>query len=170
MPRRNGKRVCDMEVAELSGLFFCVLFLEVYNTSRKERPMSVSLENLETRRGTLLAAISGVHDMRPGSIVGAMRRCGKPGCHCAQAGDPGHGPNLRLTYKARGKTVTEALPSNAAVRKAEQEIAEFRRFQKLSEELVEVSGQICRQRPVEDTFTAEEKKRPKRSTRRSRAK
>src|ERR1700722_13234150 len=132
--------------------------------------MSISLPNLEARRGALLAAISGLHDMRPGSIVGAMRRCGKPGCHCAQAGDPGRGPNLRLTYKARGKTVTEALPSNAAVRKAEQEIAEFRRFQKLSEELVEVSGQICRQRPVEDTLTAEEKKRPKRSTRRSRAK
>jgi len=99
-----------------------------------------------------------------------VRRCGKPGCHCAQANDPGHGPSLRITYKIRGKTVTEALPSNAAVRKAEREVAEFRRFQKLSEELVEVSGQICRQRPVEDTLTPEEKKRPKPSSSRSRAK
>jgi hypothetical protein len=122
--------------------------------------MSASLNNLEARRGALLAALSGLHDMRPGSIVGAIRRCGKPGCHCAQAGDPGHGPNLRITYKARGKTVTEALPSSAAVRKAEQEIAEFRRFQELSEELVEVSGQICHQRPVEDKLTAEEKNGP----------
>jgi hypothetical protein len=56
------------------------------------------------------------------------------------------------------------------VRKAEQEIAEFRHFRKLGEELVEVSGQICRQRPLEDTLTAEEKKRPKRSKPRSRAK
>jgi hypothetical protein len=129
-----------------------------------------TLHNLEARRSGLLAAISGLDDMRPGSIVGAIRRCGKPGCHCAQANDPGHGPNLRITYKLHGKTVTEALPSNASVRKAEQEIAEFRRFQKLSEELVEVSGRICRQRPVEDTFTPEEKKRPKRSTPRYRAK
>jgi hypothetical protein len=132
--------------------------------------MSISLDNLEARRGALLAAISSLHDMRPGSIVGAIRRCGKPGCHCARAGDPGHGPNLRITYKAHGKTVTEALPSNAAVHKAEQEIAEFRRFQKLSEELVEVSGQICRQRPVEDALTAEEKKRPTPSRAKSRAK
>ena len=132
--------------------------------------MSDSLNSLETRRRDLLTAISDLHDMRPGSIVGAIRRCGKPGCHCAQANDPGHGPNLRITCKLHGKTVTEALPSNAAVRKAEQEIAEFRRFQKLSEELVEVSGQICRQRPVEDTLTTEEKKRLQRSRPRSRAK
>ena len=132
--------------------------------------MSDSALNLETRRSALLAAISGLNDMRPGSIVGAVRRCGKPGCHCAQANDPGHGPSLRITYKIRGKTVTEALPSNAAVRKAEREVAEFRRFQKLSEDLVEVSGQICRQRPVEDTLTPEEKKRPKPSSSRSRAK
>lgn len=132
--------------------------------------MSDSMHNLETRRRDLLTAISDLHDMRPGSIVGAIRRCGKPGCHCAQANDPGHGPNLRITYKLHGKTVTEALPSNAAVRKAEQEIAEFRRFQKLSEELVEVSGQICRQRPVEDTLTTEEKKQLPRSRPRSRTK
>jgi hypothetical protein len=132
--------------------------------------MSDPLLKLESRRSDLLAAISGLRDMRPGSIVGAIRRCGKPGCHCAQANDPGHGPNLRITYKLHGKTVTEALPSNAAVRKAEQEIAEFRHFRKLSEELVEVSGQICRQRPIKDTLTAEEKKRPKRSKPRSRAK
>jgi len=132
--------------------------------------MSDPLLKLESRRSALLAAISGLHDMRPGSIVGAIRRCGKPGCHCQQANDPGHGPNLRITYKLHGKTVTEALPSDTAVRKAEQEIAEFRHFRKLGEELVEVSGQICRQRPLEDTLTAEEKKRPKRSKPRSRAK
>ena len=129
--------------------------------------MPDSLQRLEARRHDLLTAISDLDDMRPGSIVGAIRRCGKPGCHCAQSNDPGHGPNLRITYKLHGKTVTEALPSNAAVRKAEQEIAEFRRFQKLSEELVEVSGQICRQRPVEDTLTTEEKKLPRRSRPRS---
>ena len=87
------------------------------------------LRELEARRSTLLAAISALHDMRPGSIVGAVRRCGKPTCHCAQPKDAGHGPSLRITHKRHGKTVTEALPTSAAVRKAEQEIAEFRRFQ-----------------------------------------
>jgi hypothetical protein len=45
-----------------------------------------------------------------------------------------------LTYKWHGKTVTEALPTPAAVRKAEREIAEFRDYQRLGRELVEVNG------------------------------
>lgn len=129
--------------------------------------MPQSLPSLETRRAELLHAIADLKDMRPGSIVGAVWRCGKPNCHCAQSADPGHGPNLRLTYKSHGKTVTEALPTPAAVRKAEQEIAEFRHYQRLGHELVEVSEQICHLRPVEDTFTPEEKKRPRQSSRRS---
>jgi hypothetical protein len=131
--------------------------------------MSEALTRLEAQRSELLAAIAGLDDMRPGSIVGAVRRCGKPTCHCAQPDNPGHGPSLRMTHKRQGKTVTEALPASHALRKAEREIAEFRRFQQLSEELVEVSEQICRLRPVEDTLTPQEKKRPKRSNRKRHA-
>jgi hypothetical protein len=129
-----------------------------------------SLSALESRRAELLHSIAYLRDMRPGSIVGAVWRCGKPTCHCAQPDDPGHGPNLRLTYKSHGKTVTEALPTPAAVRKAEQEIAEFRHYQQLSRELVEVSERVCRLRPVEETLTPEEKKRPRRSARKLRSK
>jgi hypothetical protein len=93
--------------------------------------MPQSLPSLETRRTELLGALSNLKDMRPGSIVGAVFRCRKPTCHCSRPGHPGHGPLMRLTYKSRGKTVTEALPTPAAVRKAEQEIAEFRNDQQL---------------------------------------
>jgi hypothetical protein len=129
--------------------------------------MPQSLDRLENRRSELLRSIGALKDMRPGSIVGAIFRCGKPNCHCARADDPGHGPNIRLTFKSGGKTVTQALPTAAAVRKAEQEITEFRNYQKLAHELVEVSEQICQLRPVEDTLTPEEKKRPKQSNRKS---
>ncbi len=132
--------------------------------------MSDSLSTLEARRGELLRSIAHLKDMRPGSIVGAVWRCGKPTCHCAQPNDPGHGPSLRLTYKRRGKTITESLPTVAAVRKVEQEVSEFRNYQQLSRELVAVSEQVCRLRPVEETLTPEEKKLPKRSGRKSRAK
>lgn len=132
--------------------------------------MPDSLPGLESRRTELLRSIADLKDMRPGSIVGAVFRCGKPGCHCAQPDDPGHGPNLRLTHKVNGKTVTEALSTPAAVRKAEQEIAEFRRYRQLSHELVEVSERVCRLRPVEDSLSPEEKKRLRRSSRKSRGK
>lgn len=118
------------------------------------------LARLEAERSRLLSSLANLQDMRRGSVVAAVRRCGKPTCHCAQPDDPGHGPHLRLTYKSAGKTVTEALPTPAAVRKAQHDIAEFRRFQQWSRELIEVSEQICRRRPVEQTLTAQEKKRP----------
>ena len=129
--------------------------------------MPQSLPALESRRAELLSSLADLKDMRPGSIVGAVWRCGKPSCHCAQPDDPGHGPSLRLTYKWHGKTITEALPNPAAVHKAEQEIAEFRRYQQLGRELVEVSEQVCRLRPVEEALTTQEKKRSKRSAKKS---
>jgi hypothetical protein len=132
--------------------------------------MPESLSLLESRRADLLGKLANLEDMRPGSVVGAVFRCGKPGCHCAQPGDPGHGPHLRLTYKWHGKTVTEALPTPAAVRKAEREIAEFRDYQQLGRELVEVNEKICRLRPVEQTLTPQEKKRRTPSSEKSRAK
>jgi len=129
--------------------------------------MPLSLDRLEVRRSELLRSIGDLKDMRPGSIVGAVFRCGKPSCHCARTDDPGHGPHMRLTFKSGGKTVTEALSTPAAVRKAEQEITEFRTYQRLGHELVEVSEQICRLRPVEASLSPEEKKRPKPSNRKS---
>ena len=94
--------------------------------------MLPSLQDLEDQKRVLVRAISELGDFRPGSITGTVRRCGKPTCHCAHPDDAGHGPNLRLTFKVRGKTITEALSTPAAVRKAELEVAEFRKFQQLS--------------------------------------
>ena len=113
-------------------------------------------------RSAILRQISELGDFQPGSIANASRRCGKPGCHCAKPDDPGHGPHAQLTQKIDGKTVTQNLPSQAAVRKAESEIAEFRKFQSLTGELVDVNRKICRLRPIEQTEspTQEKKRRP----------
>ena len=132
--------------------------------------MPQSLVDLQQERAKLITEISRLQDLRPGCISGIVRRCGKPTCHCAQPGDPGHGPTLRLTYKAEGKTISEALPSPAAVRKAEREIGEFRRYQQISRDFIEVNEKICRLRPVEDTLALQEKKRPPRSNRKLHAK
>src|SRR5712691_1294991 len=80
-------------------------------------------------RSTLLQRIAQLGDFQPGSITSATRRCGSPACHCAQPNDPGHGPYFQLTQKVEGQTVTQNLASPAAVRKAESEVAEFRKFQ-----------------------------------------
>jgi len=120
--------------------------------------MPDSLADLEHRRAAIAQQISQLGDLRPGSITATSGRCGKPSCRCHRPGQPVHGPNLRLTYKSDGKTVSESLPDNAAARKAEREIAEFRDFQRLSYESVEVNSTICRLRPVdEEALDAQEK-------------
>jgi len=67
-------------------------------------------------------------------------------------------PKLPLTYKWHGKTVTEALPTPAAVRKAGREIAAFREYQRRGRELVEVNEKIYRLRPVEEEDLSEQEK------------
>jgi hypothetical protein len=129
-----------------------------------------SLESLEQQRANIANQIAALGDLRAGSITPTTGRCGKTNCHCHQPNDPGHGPNLRLTFKVDGKTVTESLPDQAAARKADREIAEFRKLQVLHKEFIEVNAQICQMRPSgPDTLLPEEKKRPKRSATKSRA-
>jgi hypothetical protein len=135
--------------------------------------MSDSLTDLEAQRSMLLEEFRGLADFRPGSITAVVRRCGKPTCHCSKPDDTGHDPQFRLTRRVAGKTVTETFPNPTAFRKAQQEVAEFRRFQKLSEELVAINEKICGLRPVEQEhggWTAQEKKRLLRSIRKLRAK
>ena len=107
------------------------------------------LVRLETKRSKLLRQFRQLGDLRPGSISAASRRCGKPTCHCAQPSDRGHTPQIRLIRKVNGKSVAESFASFVAFQKAQREVAEFRRFQKLSAELVAINEQICRVRPVE---------------------
>jgi hypothetical protein len=134
--------------------------------------MTESLHQLESERTQVVQRIAGLGDFRRGSITSITGRCGKASCRCHQPGQPGHGPNFRLTRKVQGKTVTETFSSPPALRKARREVAEFHNFQALTETLVEINEKICQLRPVEgeEELSEPEKKRPKRSGKRSRAK
>lgn len=133
--------------------------------------MSDSLFDLEGRRATVQGQIARLGDMRSGSITGTGGRCGNANCHCHRAGDAGHGPYYRLTRKVQGKTVTTTFSTPAGLAKAQREVAERQRFRDLGEQLLEVNEKICQLRPVaEPVLSAQEKKRRKRSTRKSRAK
>ena len=132
--------------------------------------MPDSLTDLEQQRSAVLAHIVEVGDFRSGSITAISGRCGKPNCRCHLPNQPGHGPNFRLTRKVDGKTRSETFSNAAELRKAQREVEAYHRFRQLSQELLEVNEKICRARPVEDSVSPQEKKRPKPSARKSRAK
>ena len=133
------------------------------------------LEELERQQAELKAQLSSVRDMRRGSLVARYRNCGKASCCCAAAQHPGHGPSLSLTWQEEGKTRTKIIPVEAAERTKAQ-IAEFRRFRRLSRELVEVSERICDARLASEQAEAQatakkggsKKSSRRRSSRRSR--
>ncbi len=135
--------------------------------------MPTPLATLEADRSKLLEEFLRLGDLRPGSITAVVRRCGKPSCHCAKPNDPGHDPQFRLTRRVAGKTVTEIFPNPAALRKAQEEVSEFHRLQKLRDNLVSLNEKICELRPVEQQrggWTDQEKKRLLRSIKKLRGK
>jgi hypothetical protein len=129
--------------------------------------MSESLPQLEAKRSELFHQLAGLGDFRRGSITATSGKCGKPNCHCAKRDGSRHGPHFRLTRRVKGKTMTETFASPAALRKAQQEVDGFHRFQELCSKIVEVSERICTLRPLEDTLNREEKKPRRPSSRRS---
>jgi hypothetical protein len=107
--------------------------------------MSTSLSELEAQRERLKQQMSGLGDLRPGSLVERYRKCGKPNCHCAQPEEPGHGPSWSLTRDVKGKTTTKIIPKEFVPRTREQ-IEEYQRLRHLTSELVEVNEKICEAR------------------------
>ena len=155
---------------DLAGFFFWRYIPNVYIRSDWRRFLPGPLNALEQQRSEILTRILQLGDFRCGSITAIKGRCGKPNCRCHQPGHPGHGPNFRLTRKVNGKTVSESFSSAAELRKAQREVEAFHRFRQLSQDLLEVNEKICRARPVAETLSPEEKKRPKRSVKKSRTK
>jgi hypothetical protein len=106
-----------------------------------------SVPELEQQRSELHARLAAIGDLRPGSINATYRRCGKPNCACAQPGHPGHGPRWLWTRSAGGRTRTRQLAA-AEVAKVRAELANYKEFTEVSQQIVEVSEAICEARPV----------------------
>ncbi|MHB1527324.1 MAG: DUF6788 family protein [Candidatus Dormibacteria bacterium] len=106
------------------------------------------LAGLETQRTMLHGQLASVGDFRRGSLVSTYRRCGKSYCACADPDHPGHGPISLLTKSVDGKTVTRAVPAGPALAKVQQEVAHYKQFKAVLDQIVEVNEQICEARPV----------------------
>ena len=72
-------------------------------------PHGPQAARLRKRKADLLKLFPVPHDLLPGSLSESHMRCGKPGCHCAQAGDPGHS-FWTLTFMVRTKKRTLHIP------------------------------------------------------------
>jgi hypothetical protein len=104
------------------------------------------LADLEEQRARLFEQLAGLGDFRPGSVNATYRRCGKPNCACARPGHRGHGPRYLWTRSAGGRTRSRQL-RDAELAKVRGEVANYREFLAVSEQIVAVSEAICEARP-----------------------
>jgi len=113
------------------------------------------LDDLEQRRAELYAQLAETGDFRPGSVNETWRRCGKPNCACAQPGNPGHGPRYLWTRSAEGRTRTRQLAADE-LDKVRREVAAYKQFAAVSEQVVQVNEAICEARPARPSGQGEQ--------------
>jgi hypothetical protein len=130
--------------------------------------MTTDVSTLLQERSSLLEELARIGDFRRGSIAENYRRCGKANCCCAQDEHGGHGPQYLLMTKVEGRSQARNLRPGAELAKVRAEVATHLRFRDLVQKIVQVSEQICDQRPVVapevDSDRAELKKTSRRSS------
>jgi hypothetical protein len=117
--------------------------------ARQLSPVPAHVHKIEEGDPYLLDALRTARDCVDGAPP--MYRFGEPNAGRVRRILPGD---------VSPESVTESFPDPAALRKAQREVAEFHRFRKLGEDLVDVSEKICALRPVESSqggWTAQEK-------------
>jgi hypothetical protein len=134
----------------------------------QEVSMGTPTEQLEQGRSVLQEELARVGDFRLGSLIYRYRRCGKPGCLCADLKHPGHGGWV-ISKKVAGKTVMSTVPREDQLPAIRQQLEEGRRFWKLAEEFAEVSDELSRKRLSEAEAKATVKKGASRKSSRARS-
>lgn len=57
-----------------------------------------------------------------------------------------------LTKSVAGKTVTQAVPRGPERDNVQREVANYKRFKAVVEQIVEVNGKICKAQPLTDSI------------------
>ncbi len=110
--------------------------------------MGKRIEQLEEKRKALFRKFEEVGDLRRGMISVNYRKCGKNNCVCAKEGHPGHGPQYLWNTTIKGKSYAKSLKIGPELSKYMEEIANYKKFSGLYDELVSLNEQISDLRPV----------------------
>ena len=121
-----------------------VLYMQSQNKTRTLKGKSGRGDS----RGRFLARLPDLREVLRGSLVKRFRRCGRGSCHCADQGDPGHGPAYFLVVTlAPGKTIQVYVP--AEHKKAVQMwIKNFQRARRILEKVSTVNRGLLKRRKL----------------------
>ena len=107
------------------------------------------IQQWQDRIGQIKKSLMSLGDMRPGSLSQQYNVCGNPTCRCKDPKNPKkHGPYFQLSYVHKGKSTTEFVRKQK-VRGVRMQIANYRRFRELTQEWVDLSLKIAKERRKE---------------------
>ena len=100
--------------------------------------------SLRRRRKTLLRQLPPLDQVLRGSLIERYKRCGKPGCKCAQG--RGHGPKHYLSVSRTGARPEMDYVPQAYSDQATQYLDNYRRIRTILDELGAINRELLRRR------------------------
>jgi hypothetical protein len=104
--------------------------------------------DLERERRRLARQLPPVEETLRASLFERSRRCGKPNCHCAEPGDPGHAVVCVSLALPQGSPSQVSLPRQL-VSRAQRWIDNYQRWLESVEQISAINHELLRQRWVE---------------------
>ena len=99
---------------------------------------------LRKRRSGLLRQLPPLESILRGSLIERYKRCGKPGCKCAEG--PGHGPKYYLSVSHPGlRPQMDYVPQESYAPTAEF-LANYHRTREILEAICEINRELLRRR------------------------
>jgi hypothetical protein len=99
---------------------------------------------LRRRRTLLLQQLPPPPALLRGSLIERYKRCGKPGCHCADG--PGHGPKYYLSISRSGARPQMDYVPQSALEEVRTALANYQDTREMLEELCAINRELLRRR------------------------
>ena len=105
---------------------------------------SESAAALRRRRQALLRRLPPLQAILRGSLIERYKRCGKPGCKCADG--PGHGPKYYLSVSYPGLRPQMEYVPQEYYEQITEFVANYHRARELLEEICELNRELLQRR------------------------
>ena len=99
---------------------------------------------LRKRRQALLRQLPPLQQILRGSLIERYKRCGKPGCKCADG--PGHGPKYYLSVSYPGSRPQMDYVPQEHYEQTTEFIANYHRAREILEAICEINRELLRRR------------------------
>jgi len=99
---------------------------------------------LRKRRNALLRQLPPLKAILRGSLIQRYKRCGKPGCKCADG--PGHGPKFYLSVSYPGLRPQMDYVPQAAYAQTAELLANYHQAREILEKICEINRELLRRR------------------------